>query len=96
MLSRGYRITEFRDKWKTIYSKTFFNKYIPIHEDVWVDDKEFIKAMKKPEGERYIWTIGEEDGRYYVHSGYHWVNRLGFIITKNKWEHDMNIQVLGY
>ena len=96
MISRGYRITEFRDKWKTIYSKTFFNKYIPIHEDVWVDDKEFIKAMKKPEGERYIWTIGEEDGRYYVHSGYHWVNILGFIITKNKWEHDMNIQVLGY
>ena len=96
MLSRGYRITEFRDKWKTIYSKTFFNKYIPIHEDVWVDDKEFIKAMKKPEGERYIWTIGEEDGKYYVHSGYHWVNRLGFIITKNKCEHDMNIQVLGY
>ena len=96
MISRGYRITEFRDKWKTIYSKTFFNKYIPIHEDVGVDDKEFIKAMKKPEGERYIWTIGEEDGRYYVHSGYHWVNRLGFIITKNKWEHDMNIQVLGY
>ena len=96
MISRGYRITEFRDKWKTIYSKTFFNKYIPIHEDVWVDDKEFIKAMKKPEGERYIWTIGEEDGKYYVHSGYHWVNRLGIIITKNKWEHDMNIQVLGY
>jgi len=96
MLSRGYRVTEFRDKWKTIYSKTFFNKYIPIHEDVWVDDKEFIEAMKKPEGERYIWTIGEEDGRYYVHSGYHWVNRLGFIITKNKWEDDMNIQVLGY
>tara|TARA_R100001082_G_scaffold79216_1_gene46615 strand:- start:5 stop:295 length:291 start_codon:yes stop_codon:yes gene_type:complete len=96
MISRGYRITEFRDKWKTIYSKTFFNKYIPIHEDVWVDDKEFIKAMKKPDGERYIWTIGEEDGNYYVHSGYHWVNRLGFIITKNKWEHDMNIQVLGY
>ena len=65
MLSRGYKVTEFRDKWKTIYSKTFFNKYIPIHEDVWVDDKEFIKAMKKPEGERYIWTIGEEDGKYY-------------------------------
>ena len=96
MLSRGYRVTEFRDKWKTIYSKTFFNKYIPIYEDVWVDDKEFIKAMKKPDGERYIWTIGEEDGKYYVHSGYHWVNRLGFIITKNKWEDDMNIQVLGY
>ena len=96
MISRGYRITEFRNKWKTIYSKTFFNKYIPIHEDVWVDDKEFIKAMKKPEGERYIWTIGEEDGKYYVHSGYHLVNRLGFIITKNKWEHDMNIQVKGY
>ena len=96
MISRGYRVTEFRNKWKTIYSKTFFNKYIPIHEDVWVDDKEFIKAMKKPEGERYIWTIGEEDGRYYVHSGYHWVNRLGFIITKNKWEHNMNIEVKGY
>ena len=96
MLSRGYRVTEFRDKWKTIYSKTFLNKYIPIHENVWVDDKEFIETMKKPEGERYIWTIGEQDCVWYVTSGYHWVNRIGFIITKNKWEDDMNIQVLGY
>ena len=97
MRSRGYELTEFRNKWKTIYSKTFLNKYIPIHEDVWVDDKEFIKAMKKPEGERYIWTIGTDDnGKFYISSGYHWVNRIGFIITKNKWEHDMNIQVKGY
>jgi hypothetical protein len=96
MRSRGYEVTEFRDNWKTIYSKTFYKKYIPIHENMWVDDKEFIETMKKPDGERYIWTIGEEDGNYYVTSGYHWVNRLGFIITKNKWEHDMNIQVKGY
>mgnify|MGYP003145749618 FL=1 len=96
MRSRGYEVTPFRDKWKTIYSKTFLNKYIPIHEDVWVDDKEFIETMKKPEGERYIWTVGEEDGTWYVTSGYHLVNRIGFIITKNKWEHDMNIEVRGY
>ena len=96
MRSRGYELTEFRNKWKTIYSKTFLNKYIPIHENVWVDDKEFIETMKKPEGERYIWTIGEQDCVWYVTSGYHWVNRIGFIITKNKWEDDMNIQVKGY
>ena len=96
MISRGYRVTEFRNKWKTIYSKTFFNKYIPIHEDVWVDDKEFIETMKKPEGERYIWTVGEEDGTWYVTSGYHLVNRIGFIICKNKWEDDSNIHVRGY
>ena len=95
MISRGYKLTEFRDKWKTIYSKTFLNKYIPIHEDVWVDDKEFIETMKKPEGERYIWTIGHEES-FYVHSGYHLVNRIGFIICKNKWEDDMNIHVRGY
>ena len=97
MISRGYELTEFRNKWKTIYSKTFLNKYIPIHEDVWVDDKEFIETMNKPEGERYIWTIGTDDnGKFYISSGYHWVNRIGFIITKNKWEHDMNIEVKGY
>jgi len=96
MISRGFTVTPFRDKWKTIYSKTFLNKYIPIHENVWVDDKEFIETMKKPEGERYIWTVGEEDGTWYVTSGYHLVNRIGFIITKNKWEHDMNIEVRGY
>ena len=96
MISRGFTVTPFRDKWKTIYSKTFYNKYIPIHEDVWVDDKEFIETMKKPNGERYIWTIGEQDCVWYVTSGYHLVNRIGFIITKNKWEHDMNIEVKGY
>ena len=95
MISRGFTVTPFRDKWKTIYSKTFFNKYIPIHEDVWVDDKEFIETMNKPDGERYIWTIGHEES-FYVNSGYHLVNRIGFIITKNKWEKDMNIEVKGY
>jgi len=96
MISRGFKLTDFRNKWKTIYSKTFFNKYIPIHEDVWVDDKEFIETMNKPDGERYIWTIGEQDCVWYVTSGYHLVNRIGFIITKNKWEYDMNIEVKGY
>ena len=96
MISRGYQLTEFRDKWKTIYSKTFYNKYKPIHDGLWVDDKEFIKTMKKPNGERYIWTLAEEDGLWYVTSGYHWVNRIHFIITENKWENDININVKGY
>ena len=96
MISRGYELTEFRDKWKTIYSKTFYNKYKPIHDGLWVDDKEFIKTIKKPDGERYIWTLAEEDGLWYVTSGYHWVNRIHFIITENKWENDININVKGY
>ena len=96
MLSRGFTVTPFRDKWKTIYSKTFLNKYIPIHEELWLDDKEFIETMKRPEGERYIWTLAEQDGLWYVTSGIHLVNRIHFIITKNKWEHDMNIEVRGY
>ena len=95
MISRGFKLTEFRDKWKTIYSKTFYNKYIPIHDNLWVDDKEFIETMNKPDGEQYIWTLGHEES-FYVTSGYHLVNRIGFIITKNKWENDMNIEVKGY
>ena len=95
MISRGFTVTPFRDKWKTIYSKTFYNKYIPILDNLWVDDKEFIETMNKPDGEQYIWTLGHEES-FYVTSGYHLVNRIGFIITKNKWENDMNIEVKGY
>ena len=95
MISRGFTVTPFRDKWKTIYSKTFYNKYIPIHDNLWVDDKEFIETMNKPDGEQYIWTLGHEES-FYVTSGYHLVNRIGFIITKNKWENDINIEVKGY
>ena len=51
MISRGFKLTEFRDKWKTIYSKTFYKKYEPIYDYIWVDDKEFIKTMNKPDGE---------------------------------------------
>ena len=95
MISRGFTVTPFRDKWKTIYSKTFYNKYIPIHDNLWVDDKEFIETMNKPDGEQCIWTLGHEES-FYVTSGYHLVNRIGFIITKNKWENDINIEVKGY
>jgi hypothetical protein len=41
-----------------------------------------------------VWTIieGDDDSLFYV-SGFHYVNRLGFIVTKNEYEGHVEIQV---
>ena len=43
--------------------------------------------------ENRVWTVIEGDeGQYYV-SGFHYVNRLGFIITEETFEGDIEVEL---
>lgn len=50
-----------------------------------IDDFEFAKEYAKEHPELYPYTIIEEEGCYIV-SGWHFVNRLGYLFGKNKVE----------
>lgn len=40
------------------------------------------------QGKDHIWTLVEEDGIMVIISGYHYVNRMGYIITEVPWNLD--------
>jgi len=34
-----------------------------------------------------VWTILDgDDGNMYIVTGYHWINRMGYLVTKEPWE----------
>ena len=37
---------------------------------------------------KYLWTIVDADGSLYAVSGWHFVNRLGYILTEEAWEEE--------
>lgn len=41
-----------------------------------------------------VWTIVETDGKIYYQSGYHFVNRLGYLITEETVENDTEYTVV--
>ena len=42
---------------------------------------------------RTIWTIIEVEGKFYYVSGYHYVNRFGYLITEEFIKEDLEIEV---
>jgi hypothetical protein len=42
---------------------------------------------------RTIWTIIEVEGNFYYVSGYHYVNRFGYLITEEFIKEDLEIEV---
>tara|TARA_R100001082_G_scaffold98289_3_gene66512 strand:+ start:464 stop:760 length:297 start_codon:yes stop_codon:yes gene_type:complete len=93
VISHGWETTPFFTNQKRIYYKTFVKKYKPLEEWFWVNDDKFIEQMNKPNGDRNVWTIHDEDGYRYIQSGYHLVNRIDFFITENQWEKYTHIQI---
>lgn len=45
---------------------------------------EEVEYLKKIPNNR-IWTIIDEDGEMFIIAGYHFVNRLGYLVTKEEW-----------
>ena len=43
----------------------------------------------------YVWTVIEENDRTMIIPGYHFVNRLGYIITEKPWPSEIDIAVEG-
>ena len=34
----------------------------------------------------YVWTLISSDEKLYIRNGYHWVDRLGYFITRKPWD----------
>lgn len=43
-------------------------------------------AFVKAQAPNTIWTYGEEDGKFYIQAGWHYVNRIGYFITEVPFE----------
>jgi len=55
----------------------------------------YIKEMNSnTDTNRKIWTIVEYEDNIYYLSGYHWVNRLGFLVTEEAVPEDIEIEVI--
>jgi hypothetical protein len=61
-------------------SEGFSNAYV----ETYGDELRYVMdvAKQKP---RNVWTVIEEDGELYINNGFHFVNRLAYIITENEW-----------
>lgn len=68
---------EFDEKYKVIYNPN--NKETQLFE-TFGDDLQFVSRQNKLK----IWTVVEgDDGELYIVHGYHYVNRVGYLITEN-------------
>lgn len=54
----------------------------PSGETVW----EWDELPVLPDSTNLIWTVLDCDGKLYVTAGIHYVNRLGYVVTKNAWD----------
>lgn len=80
----------------------FYNEFNPIKNHI--DDNasfdgcmfetygkelDFVKAS----GDQHIWTIVEADGKMFITSGYHFVDRIGYLITEEEFKEGLDITV---
>ena len=49
------------------------------------DELDYVKTLAKKNIKK-IWTILDCDGDLYIGAGLHYVNRHGYLITKEEWE----------
>jgi len=71
----------------------WLEEYQPIEDeanltDLWDTDDPILKVIK-PE---HIWTLVEEDDDGYIVSGFQFVNRLGYYITRKAWTESIAIK----
>ena len=61
----------------------------------WCDDRDKI-AIDAARAKGRVWTaVNDDDGNWCLASGYHWVNRLYYVICKNPVQDDEEFEVMG-
>ena len=83
----------------TLTEDEFYEKYNPVKNHLKLDaafdgqmfetygeELQYIHDLNNINGSfrRTIWTIIEAEGKLYYNSGYHYVNRLGYLVTKEQ------------
>jgi hypothetical protein len=94
-------------KQTTISEDEFYEEFRPLKNPL-VDDAAFDGCMFETYGEeldyikehldckfckRGIWTIIEVEGNFYFLSGFHYVNRFGYLLTEELVEENTEIEV---
>lgn len=70
------------DVWYEKFQPICDNEGSPILYETYGEDLKYITKMSDTNN---IWTILDCDGKLYLSPGYHIVNRLNYIVTKNEW-----------
>jgi len=83
---------------RKITDEEFYEKFTPIENHIddnagwdgcmfetYGDESDFVAEQDN----NNVWTIIEgDDDDIFIESGYHFVNRMGYLITKEKWVED--------
>lgn len=90
---------------KQITLDEFFQKHKPVKNplvdnapddntrfETYGEELEFI-LKEENSGSKKVWTVLDVDGREYITTGYHLVNRMGYYITEVPYEEEMEIDV---
>ena len=80
-----------------ITEEVFYKEYKPIknHYDpnaafdghmfeTYGEELDFIKGINH----WHVWTIIESEGKMYICAGFHYVNRVGYMVTQKEWNSD--------
>lgn len=85
-------VDEFEDRYKLVqnhlatgaaWEGNMFETYGP--------EVEFIEAQN----EQYVWTLLDTDDLLWVVAGYHFVNRIGYLVSSNPWSDSSEGYVVG-
>lgn len=84
----------------------FYEKYNPVKNhldanaafdgcmfETYGTEVDYVSAFAKNEDRKKVWTIIEAEGNFYYLSGYHIVNRFGYLITEEAFPEDQDIEV---
>ena len=88
------------DRWEKKYQpiQNHFNKnagLAGIMFETYGDEVDFVKATAKT-NPNLVWTwIDCEEGKHYLVAGWHFVNRIGYVITKEPWSDSMASVYVG-
>lgn len=87
----------------TISIETFESTYKPMLAAATADDAPYCGWMLETYGDEYkkvqthppdkIWTLVDCDGELILTNGWHFVNRMGYVLTENAFNPDDEIQV---
>lgn len=79
-MSKFYTYDAWVETFKPI--KNTISKYADIAFETYGEEYEFVQAQDP----NTIWTEVDGDSGTYIISGWHYVNRIQYYITENKWE----------
>lgn len=89
----------------TMTEDAFFERFLPI-KNPFDDGRGFVGHMFETYGQEHdfvrqvlatepgkVWTVTDCDGRLFIQSGYHWVNRFGYLISEIAREPDTHFDI---